>query len=97
MAMLQFDDENGLLYYHTPPTRPNAPTFVFVNALTGTTDHWETTVCDGLRAAGFGTLTYNFRGQTDSPYSPGTQLTPKLIVATTAFCNLHFLSVVLLP
>lgn len=81
MPTLQIDDQNGLFYLHTPPTRPNAPTFVFVNALTGTTDHWETTVCDGLREAGFGTLSYNFRGQTpESPFAPGTELTPKLII-----------------
>ena len=82
MPTLTFDDQNGLFYLHTPPTRPDAPTFVFVNALTGTTAHWEDTVCDGLRVAGFGTLSYNFRGQTpESPYAPGTELTPKLIVA----------------
>ena len=81
MPVLTIDDQNGLFYLHTPPTRPDAPTFVFVNALTGTTDHWETTVCEGLRAAGFGTLSYDFRGQTDkSPYGSDLELTPKLIV-----------------
>ena len=80
MALLSFDDKNGLFYLHTPPGRAGAPTFVFINALTGTTDHWETTVAPGLREAGFGTLSYNFRGQTDSPFAPGTELTPTLIV-----------------
>lgn len=80
MPMLQIDDQNGLFYLHTPPTRPNAPTFVFINALTGTTDHWENTVCETVRDAGFGTLSYNFRGQTDSPFAPDTALTPDLIV-----------------
>ena len=80
MALLKLDDQNGLFYLYTPPARDGAPTFVFVNALTGTVDHWEQTVAPGLRDAGFGTLSYNFRGQTDSPYAPGIQLTPKLIV-----------------
>lgn len=81
MATLTIDDQNGLFYLHTPPARADAPTFVFVNALTGTTAHWEDTVCDALRAAGFGTLSYNFRGQTpESPFAPGLELTPKLIV-----------------
>ncbi|MEM7684241.1 MAG: alpha/beta hydrolase [Pseudomonadota bacterium] len=80
MAQLALDDANSLYYLHTPPARDGAPTFVFVNALTGTTDHWENTVCDELRAAGFGTLSYNFRGQDHSTYAPGTPLTPKLIV-----------------
>jgi pimeloyl-ACP methyl ester carboxylesterase len=56
-------------------------TFVFVNALTGSTDHWEQVVAPALRARGFGTLSYNFRGQADSPFAPGTALTPALIVA----------------
>ena len=80
MPHLSLDDQNSLYYLHTPPNRDGAPTFVFINALTGTTDHWETTVCDGLRTAGFGTLSYNFRGQDHSTFAPGTQLTPQLIV-----------------
>ena len=80
MPHLSLDDQNSLYYLHTPPNRDGAPTFVFINALTGTTDHWETTVCDGLRTEGFGTLSYNFRGQDHSTFAPGTQLTPQLIV-----------------
>jgi pimeloyl-ACP methyl ester carboxylesterase len=80
MAQLTIGPEDGLFYLHTPPSRDGAPTFVFINALTGTTDHWEAVVAPALRAQGFGTLSYNFRGQTDSPYAPGTQLTPDLIV-----------------
>ena len=80
MPLLTIDAENAIFYLHTPPTRPGAPTFVFVNALTGTTDHWEAGIASALREQGFGTLTYNFRGQTDSTFAPGTQLTPKLIV-----------------
>lgn len=81
MAVYQLDAENGLYHLHTAPQRPGAPTFVFVNALTGSTEHWEAVVAPALRAQGFGTLSYNFRGQTDSPFSPGTALTPALIAA----------------
>ena len=80
MAVLTIDGENELYYLHTPPGRDGAPTFVFVNALTGTTDHWEAVVAPALREKGFGTLSYNFRGQTESPFAPGTELTPELIV-----------------
>jgi 3-oxoadipate enol-lactonase len=80
VALFQLDADNGLYHLMTAPTRPQAPTFVFVNALTGTTDHWEAVVAPALREAGFGTLSYNFRGQTDSPFTPGTALTPALIV-----------------
>jgi len=81
VAIHQFDADNGLFHLYTVPQRPNAPTFVFVNALTGSTDHWEKSVAPALRAHGFGTLSYNFRGQTDSPFAPGTALTPALIIA----------------
>jgi pimeloyl-ACP methyl ester carboxylesterase len=76
----QFDAGNGLFHLHATPERPSAPTFVFVNALTGSTDHWEKSVAPAVRARGFGTLSYNFRGQTDSPFAPGTALTPALII-----------------
>ncbi len=80
MAILQIDGENELSYLQTPPARTGAPTFVFVNALTGTTDHWEAIVAPALRENGFGTLSYNFRGQANSPFAPGTELSPQLIV-----------------
>ena len=80
MPTLRIDDGNALFYLHEAPAREGAPTFLFVNALTGTTDHWESTVAPALRGKGFGTLSYNFRGQTDSPFSPGTELTPDVIV-----------------
>jgi len=80
MAVHQINSGNGLFNLHTEPLRPDAPTFVFVNALTGSTDHWEQVIAPALRGHGFGTLSYNFRGQTDSPYSPGMALTPTLIV-----------------
>ena len=81
MAVHHLDAGNGLFHLHTAPRRPGAATFVFVNALTGSTDHWEAIVAPALRAQGFGTLSYNFRGQTDSPFAPGTALTPALIAA----------------
>lgn len=80
MAVLTIDSENALYYLHTPPGREGAPTFVFVNALTGTTDHWEAVIAPALRESGFGTLTYNFRGQAESPFGPGVELDNKLIV-----------------
>ena len=80
MAVHHLDAGNGLFHLLNAPRRPGAPTFVFVNALTGSTDHWEAAVAPALRAQGFGTLSYNFRGQADSPFSPGTALTPDLIV-----------------
>lgn len=78
---LVLGDRDGLFYLHHAPTRPGAPTFVFVNALTGSTDAWEAAVAPALRAQGFGTLSYNFRGQTGSPFDPALELTDRVIVA----------------
>ncbi len=80
MAELKIDDANAIFYLHTPPKRPSAPTFVFVNALTGNTDAWETVIALALRDLGFGTLSYNFRGQVKSSFAAGLELTPDLIV-----------------
>lgn len=80
MAILELSPGNALYYEYAAPTRDGAQTFVFINALTGNTQAWEALVAPELRGHGFGTLSYNFRGQDDSPFSPGTELTPALIV-----------------
>lgn len=80
MAQLRIDDGDSLFHLHEEPSRAGAPTFLFVNALTGSTDHWESAVAPKLREAGFGTLSYNFRGQTDSAFSPDIELTSAVIV-----------------
>jgi len=76
---LSLSETDALHYQHHEPSRPGAPTFVFVNALTGSTDAWEAVVAPRLRAQGFGTLSWNFRGQTDSPFDPGLELTEGVI------------------
>lgn len=80
MPTFELSPGETLFYTHTPPTRPGAPTFVFVNALTGSVDAWEAEVAPALRARGHGVLAYNFRGQTGSDFSAETALTPALIV-----------------
>lgn len=80
--MQRLEIEGGALaHIHHRPAREGAPSFVFVNALTGSTDAWEAAVAPALRERGFGTLSWNFRGQTDSPFAPETELTAELIVA----------------
>jgi pimeloyl-ACP methyl ester carboxylesterase len=80
MARLEIDDSNALFYLYTAPSRANAPTFVFVNALTGSTDAWEAVIAPKLQAKGFGTLSYNFRGQDWSSFDPAIELTETVIV-----------------
>jgi len=80
MSVYQIDSNNSLFYLHFPPAIKDAPTFVFVNALTGSTDHWEAVVAPGIRDQGFGTLSYNFRGQDKSSFDENLELTNALIV-----------------
>ena len=80
MSEYQIDSNNSLFYLHFPPAKEDVPTFVFVNALTGSTDHWEAVVAPGLRDQGFGTLSYNFRGQDKSSFDKELELTNALIV-----------------
>ena len=78
MPHLYLDDENALFYEHHAPGA-TGQTFVFVNALTGSTEHWEAVVAPRLREQGFGTLSYNFRGQDKSPFAAGTALDQDVI------------------
>jgi len=79
MALLELNQDNALYYLYSPP-KSGKPTFVFVNALTGNTGHWEAVIAPALRIEGYGTLSYNFRGQTGSRFYD-VDLTPELIVS----------------
>ena len=84
MAELRIDAKNAIKFDHHAPSRDGAPTFVFVNALTGSTDHWEAVVSPALRADGFGTLAWNFRGQDGSAFDPDIDLDEALIAGDLA-------------
>ena len=68
------------LYYEYDAAGVRGVTFVFVNALTGNTGMWQAGIAPALRAAGFGNLCYNFRGQVETEFGDGTDLTPGLVV-----------------
>jgi pimeloyl-ACP methyl ester carboxylesterase len=77
--VFELGEYDGLYYEYDPPTERDR-TFVFVNALTGNTGTWQADIGPTLRTAGYGTLAYNFRGQVDSPFSPGIALDQTLII-----------------
>ncbi len=81
---LDLSDGNSLYYLHNAPSRDDAATFVFVNALTGSTDTWEAEIGPALRREGFGTLSWNFRGQAGSAFDPELALTDRLITSDLA-------------
>ncbi len=83
MGKIDFDDKNGLYFQWSPPNRKGAPSFMFFNALTGDHEAWEAHIGPECRKAGYGTLCFNYRGQTNSPFSPETTLDDTLIVSDT--------------
>jgi len=80
MSVLQINDHEGLYYELDLPSRAGAPTFVFVNAITGDAGMWQAEIGPALREKGFGTLCYNFRGQANSPFEDGRDLTEEIII-----------------
>lgn len=72
------------LYYEYAAPGSEGKTFVFINALTGSTDMWSGAICQSLQDAGFGTLCFNFRGQAGTRFDDKTDLTPDLIVSDLA-------------
>jgi 3-oxoadipate enol-lactonase len=81
MPQLELGPEDSLYYEFDPPASPAAVTFVFVNAITGDTGLWQARVGPLLREQGHGTLAWNFRGQPNSRFAPGTRLDDRLITA----------------
>jgi len=80
MAMFTIGPGDSLHVDHQPPSREDGATFTFFNALTGDVSAWEGEVGPALRAAGHGTLMWNFRGQKDSPFSHPDVITADGIV-----------------
>ncbi|MBT3257549.1 MAG: alpha/beta hydrolase [Deltaproteobacteria bacterium] len=83
MGRIDFGHKNGLYFQWNPPTQKDVPSFVFFNALTGDHEAWEAHISPECRKAGCGTLCFNYRGQTNSPFSDGTRLDDTLIVSDT--------------
>lgn len=80
MSLHTISDTDEIFYLHHSAEKPGKPTFVFFNPLTGDTTNWETDIAPGLREQGFGTLTFDYRGQTQSPFGPRSRLTSQGIV-----------------
>ena len=79
MSSLDLGNNESLFYLQTPPSG-HKQTLVFINALIGQTEMWEGLIGETLRDQGYGTLSYNFRGQIDSNFNSSAESTPKLIV-----------------
>ena len=62
MSFLKIDDLNEIYFEYMKPKK-NGYTFVFVNALTGNVDTWNSDIANIITDNGNGYLAYNFRGQ----------------------------------
>lgn len=78
--MLKVDEENAIHVIHARPKNDLA-TFVFLNSMGATTDTWENVIAPALRAKGFGTLSFDYRGQGKSTFSEDSELDPAGIIA----------------
>ena len=79
MTFLKIDDKNEIYYEYTKPKK-NRCTFVFVNALIGSTSTWNDEIGNKIVAKGNGYLTYNFRGQENSKFDERIDLDTDIIV-----------------
>lgn len=80
MPILAISDHDSIFYIHHPAGDASKPTFVFFNPLTGDTSNWEGAIAPTLREEGFGTLSFDYRGQTQSTFAPDSGLTSQGIV-----------------
>ena len=72
--------DDGLSYEYRAPQDAAGFTFVCFNPLTGDKAMWEAGIGPALAERGHGLLTWNLRGQADSPFTAG-EIRPEAIVA----------------
>ncbi len=77
---LQLDAENAIHLIHHPAPAGKA-SFVFFNSMGANTAVWEDVLAPALRENGFGTLSFDYRGQGQTRFGPEATLTPAEIIA----------------
>lgn len=85
MTLLYLPTGAILRAIHHAPTTEGA-TFLFVNSLGATATAWEGGIAPLLRAAGWGTLSVDLRGQGDSRRPAGSTFETAEIVADWRPC-----------
>ena len=80
MSYFDLGGDTALHYLYTAPSA-GLPTFVFVNSMSASTAVWEAVIGPDLRSKGFGTLSFDYRGQGQTKYGPHATLEPDEIVA----------------
>jgi len=77
--MIVLDDSNAIHAIHSPPNS-GRHTFVFANSSGANTATWEAAIAPALRAAGYGTLSFDYRGQGLTQFGAEARLSPDEIV-----------------
>jgi pimeloyl-ACP methyl ester carboxylesterase len=72
VQFIEVGPTDRIAYVYTPPASPSGVTFVGFNALTGDMAGFENTLGQAVRAAGHGTLWWDYRGQGQSPVGDDT-------------------------
>jgi 3-oxoadipate enol-lactonase len=80
MPFVEIDSGNAVYFEYHPPADGKV-TFVFCNSMGLSTAFWHDNVTPSLRARGFGTLAFDYRGQGQSRYDATATLEPYEIVA----------------
>jgi 3-oxoadipate enol-lactonase len=80
MSFLDLGGDTAIFYEHTQPSL-DKPTFVFVNSMSASTQVWEVEIAPTLRAAGYGTLSFDYRGQGQTKFGAQATLEPAEIIS----------------
>ena len=80
MPQFTLGEADELFYQHEPAGEDKA-TFAFFNAITGETAMWATKIAPALKAQGYGTLLFNYRGQKNSPVSDDVRISAHQITS----------------
>lgn len=77
---VKIDEKNQIHVIHQKPSE-GKQTFVFLNSMGATTNVWEDRIAPALRAQGYGTLSFDYRGQGESLFGADAVLEPDEIVS----------------
>lgn len=76
---IELDADNAIHTIHYAPG-DKGQTFVFLNSMGASTDAWEGQIAPLLRARGYGTLSFDYRGQGKTRFGPTATLEPAEII-----------------
>lgn len=77
---VKIDEKNQIHVIHQKPSE-GKQTFVFLNSMGATTNVWEGRIAPALRTQGYGTLSFDYRGQGESLFGADAVLEPDEIVS----------------